>query len=313
MLWRIEIPCEPVKAVERWLEGLGHQISEPASRVKILSIPDTFDSETREPRFTYGNPIVAKVIIPYPGSTSLLTLHFDSNRIAVPVHSDSKGREVFFEISLAAPGEYSLEVDTERYAVTEFHCHKQQKISDLRRSLSQLPRLRLSVGEAKFAAWSDQPAAITTDSLKTTPVISVDLGVERLWIDLDYTSGGQRIVRLRLSPRAAEQHIKEFLTKQQPGSLRIDAGALGSINLSLITPEKEDCLQPESRIAHWLACVSAARPDRKTPAMNPATFRGTAGNPRLAFASMQNVDPALAAQIRSVAKERGRVRRRHKR
>ena len=311
-LWRILLPRDRIVAVERWLESLGHQASMPASRVKILSIPDTFDAETRLPYFTRGTPIVAKVVTPYAGATALLALYYESNKFSVSARSDSESRDVFFEISLSTPGEYSLEVDSEHETHAEFNYSNQPKISDIRRSLSQLPRLCLSIGETRFEAWSDQSTTVAIDTLKTSPEVSIDLGVERFWIDLSYISGDERVVRVQLSRREAERAINEVLSKKRPGNLRVDAGALGSINLSLLLIEKEDQSRPESRIAPWLACVSAARPEGKSPSMNPAVFRGAAGNTRLMFASMQNVKPALAAQIRSIAKRQALVNRRHK-
>lgn len=311
MMWRVEIPDKPVKDVEQWLEDVGHRVSDPAPRVRILSIPDSFDPLTRLPHFTYSNPIVVKVVAPYAGAKSVLTLCFNSNRISEPVNPGPRSREVFFEVSVAAPGEYSLEVDAEREAVAELNCHEQPKVSNIRRMLNRLPRLRLSVGGDTFEAWSDSGAAITIDRLKNTPDVSIDLGVERSRIDLYCELGGERLVRLKLLPGEAERLIKEALSKRQPGSLRVDAGALGSINIPLITPEVI-LSQPEPRITPWLACVSAACHTGRSAAVYPAAFRGTTGNLRLSTASVREVEPAAAMQIRALAKVRGRIRRRHK-
>jgi len=312
MMWRIEIPDQPVKTVDRWLGGLGHRVSDPTPRVRILSIPDFFDSETRLPHFTCSNAIVVKVIAPYAGARSVLTLCFDSNRVSEPVNPSPRSREVFFEVSVATPGEYSLEVDAEREAVAEFNCHAQPKMSDIRRILNRLPRLRISVGEDTFEAWSDSDAAITVDRLKNNPDVSIDLGVERSRIDLYCEVGDERLIRLKLLPREAERLVKEALSKHQPGSLRIDAGALGSINIPLIIHEEVSLSQPKSRIAPWIACVSASNHTGQSALVNPAAFRGTAGNWRLSPASVRGVEPAVAMQIRAVAKVRGKLRRRHK-
>jgi hypothetical protein len=312
MLWRVVIPAAPSKAVERWLENLGHRTSEPAPKVKILSIPDAFDPETRVPHFTHGIPIVTKVLAPYPGARSLLTLHFNTNSVSEPVNPSPESRESFFEISVAAPGEYSLEVDAEREVIAEFNCREQQDVSALRQSLALLPRLRLSIGGYEFEAWSDQPAAITADKLKKLPDVSIDSGVAETKIDLNYDSEDGRLVRRRLSPREAERQIKEALSKFQPGHLRVDAGALGSISLTVSIPEGEDYPQPEPRITRWLSCVAAARPPRESPGICPASFRGAAGNPLLSSASLRNVEPAFAARIRALVKVRVRARRRHK-
>jgi hypothetical protein len=313
MLWRVGLPRDYDAASSRWLENLGHPVSSPASRVKILSIPDTFDQETRLPLFAHGVPIVAKVITPYAGTKTLLTLSFESNQISVPVHSVHDSRDVFFEVSGAKTGEYALEVDDEYQMTAEFIYVEPTCIEDLHQSLSQLPRLSLSIGESRFEAWRDYNSTVATNVLKTTPDVSIDLGVEKALIDLSFVSDEERMVRQRLQPREAERLIKELLSKQRIGDLTIEAGALGSLNLGFTVVEKEQYLWRKSRLAPWLACVSAAGPSEQIPGVNPATFRGFAGDTRLVFASMRSVSPAMAAQLRSLARKRGRNYRKGKR
>ena len=312
MLWRVVLPRDYDADVERWLENLGHSVSAPASRVKILSIPDTFDPETRLPHFAHGVPIVAKIVTPYAGAKALLTLSFESNHISVPVHSDPDSRDIFFEVSVAGTGEYALEVDDEHGTTAEFVCAEPADIEGLRQSLTQLPRLRLSIGGTRFEAWLEYDPTVATNIPKSTPDVSIDLGVERAPIDLSFVSDKERIVRRRLWPREAEGLIKELLSKRRIGDLTLDAGSLGSLKLTFTVVKKEQHPQHESRIVPWLACVSAAGTSEQT-SVNPSTFRGVTGDARLVFASLRNVSPALAAQLRSLARKRKRNHRRGKR
>lgn len=314
MLWRIVLPQEPSAAVERWLESLDHSVAEPMARVKILSIPDSFDPETRLSQFTHGTPLIAKVSVPYAGAKSLLALYFSTNRIVEPVNPDPNSSDTYFEISLATPGICSLEVDAARETVAEFAIINQHRISDIRHRLSQLPKLRLSIGPDHFEAWSDQKTAIAINKLNTDPEVSINLGIEGCPIDLTYSSHNERIVRTQISPREVERLLKSIISKRRRGNLRVDAGALGSIDLALITIEKkEEHSEKEIRIAPWLACISATRAEGPPSNMNPAVLHNTFNNVRLLVASVRNVAPAVAAQLRSMAKKQAHSHRRDKR
>jgi hypothetical protein len=311
-LWRIHLPYEQSLIIERWLESLGHPVSAPAAQLKILSIPDSLDPETKVPQFTSGTPLVAKVITSHIGDKSSLALCFESNKFTLPFCSGPESREAFFEVSVGRPGNYALEVNSERDSIAEFDYCEAKGIKNLREALVRLPRLRLLIGETVFQPWSEYPAIVTVNHRGAVPEVHVDLGEEGIRLDLFITANNVRQVRNQISPRDVERRIQEALSKRQATNLRLDAGALGSLTVDIRIRELTEPVEAVNRIAGWLACASAKQ-STEPSFMGAAVTRYITQDSNLLITSLRSPHPALAAQLRAAAKRNARNKRRSKR
>jgi hypothetical protein len=311
--WQITLPRQSDAKVEQWLEHLGHPVSAPTCRIRILSIPDSFDSETQLPYFTHGTPIVGKLIAPFAGGSYSLMLSYESNRTSIPVRLNSESPEVFFELSVSTAGECTLQVDDESEGAAEFHCIEPMTIESLRQALDQLPRLRLSIGDKHFKSWTGETSVLTLPHSAGDPEVHIDLGVEQARVSLSFHSANDHLVRTELPPREAERLINQALSQRQPGELRIDAGALGSLFIPVEFSEKTAKPQPVDRVAAWLSSVMSAQSGETALAKGPTVTRRMIGNAHLLFASTRNATPALTTQFRAMAKRLHRSRQRNKR
>src|SRR6266436_1302017 len=296
-LWHLQLPPEPGLIAERWLRSLGHDVSLPEPHLQIMTVPNAVDPTTRVPSFEHGVPIVAKVVTGNREEKPLVTLSFESNTFSTTSRFGPESGESFFEISAGRLGAYSLEINGEHKSGGMFECVGPGTIEQLRNTLADAPRLRMSIGETSFVAWTDYSSTLTTKSSTVVPDVHIDLGLGQGRLNLLLYSNNVRLVRTQISPREAERIIQGEISRRMPFQLQVDAGAFGSLMLNIDTTLKCEKVRPVNRIAAWVVGASA---ESGAPAIGRS--RAMVESSELLVASIHNPTPALATQLRAAAK-----------
>ena len=296
-LWHLQLPPEPVPIVERWLRSLGHDVSLPKPHLQIMTVPNGVDPTTRVPSFEHGVPIVAKVVTGNRGEKPLVTLSFELNRFSATSRFGPESRENFFEISAGRLGDYSLDIDGVYKSGGMFECVGPSTIEQLRKTIADAPRLRMSIGETSFVAWTDYPSTLTIESWTVVPDVHIDLGLGQGRLNVLLYSNNVRRVSTQISPREAERIIQGEISRRIPFELQVDAGAFGSLMLSIDTTGKCEKARRANRIAAWVVGASA---ESGVPLIGRS--RAMVESSELLVASIHNPTPALATQLRAAAK-----------
>ena len=296
-LWHIQLPTACVASVERWLEKLGHNVCPPEPRLQFLTVPTTLNLEARMPCFEQDVPVIARVVTSQPDEKAVVTLTFGSNRFSATSRSEDGSRESFFEILAGRPGIYSVEINGDHKSARDFDCIKPLEVEQLRRLLSDVPRLRMSIGAISFEALRDSPSTLIMRAGTSLPDVHLDLGVRSARIDLFFHSVNSRRARLEMSPGEAERLIAGELAQRKPFLLRIDAGALGSISVDITTTSDNTSKSvANDRILGWATRVSA-----ESNILVGLQGRSCGETSELLVASMRSSVPALITQFRTAA------------
>lgn len=295
-LWHIQLPIYSVAGAERWLERLGHSVSLPEPQLQFLTVPSTVNLETRVAGFEQGAPLVARVVSSQPGERTVVTLKYGSNRFLAATSSEPGSKEGFFQISAGRLGAYSIEINGYLQSAQEFNCVMPMRVEQLRRLLTGVPRLKLSIGATPFETWTDCTSTLTIDARTATPDVHLDLGTHSARLDLFIQSKSSRRERLQISLQEAERIIAGELSLRQPFLLRVDAGAQGSLNVDVATSDSRRGAKPTNRISAWIA-RAAAEGDGHDKVLSRSLQRSS----ELLATSVRSPGAALRAQLRASA------------
>jgi hypothetical protein len=299
ILRRLVLPMAPSPMAEDWLREIGHELLPPSWSIKIVSVPEKVGLENGIQSFSLDSPVVAKVSAPRAGAHSHISIDYGTNRNTSSLQLEEGQRDAFISVTASGTGAKSIRIAHDRSAAIEFHIVEPMTLVDLRETLKELPKLRLSIDGEPYYAWSKNSAFNVASRRGMVRDVRIDAGVEQAVLALDYRLANRRIVRSELSVGEAEVFIGEALASGTAGELLLDSYGLGSIRLALEVPPADELPTNQVRIARWIACTSACESE-SVASLRFGLTRELSRNPILAVTASRDSRPATAMQIRAL-------------
>jgi len=231
-MWRVTIPDSALKRVESWAASLGFEIVEPAWDVVLATVPDAIDPE--DGRFIYPRkaPIICRAQSARVAATVDVFLKAGSSRYSDTVSTPRSGDSTFLAISLPWPGSNELLVGYDDRTAVPFDSTDPPSLSEIRRVLSVVPVLRLKIADMVITPWGHSVDVTLPSAGDDTPLIEILPEIEGLRLSIEW-NGEVRASRDRLTRDSAAKLLRSLLEDSRSVSVRLDAGALGSINFRL--------------------------------------------------------------------------------
>lgn len=298
-LWRLALPSEPARDVERWLTDLGHEVASPRWRVSLVSVPRGFTQEQDVQLYT-GDALLAAIDGPPREASASLTLETPGRATALEVEEGGRS----FAFARPPIGHGSLRVEAEDDVVRAFEVIPRPTAEQLRTEFARLPRLVVCVGGKSFA-----PGRHVLHRSKHAPgaAFTVETGVDGVRVALMIQTVSGRRVLVGVTPSEAARALNDSFSTEVVESFRIDAGALGACLASF----EEEAVSgaeasPEPRLAGWLSAVARSRGGPLRP-IAPWTARAASratGLRGVVSEVPSSIAPAMSALLRRFDPER---------
>jgi hypothetical protein len=252
-MWRVVLPAESSPALERWAEGIGVVLLEPAWDLSVLSIPHAFDSTGRVPVFGVRETLIAKVNSPTPGAQTGLSLNMSSSRQTITVAA-SDHCAAFVAFSVAWQGSNHFEISDRMTGW--FETDSKPTIADIRRSLGTVPILRVAVGESVAQTWK-APLEIPALAQGEEPLdISILPELEDLRLGLLWEGNDGAGREEGLTSDSTRNRLREFWGKDI--EVRISAGALGWVDLRFHPAHRRGVDRSRDRVLRWASLAATS-------------------------------------------------------
>jgi hypothetical protein len=236
-LWRVTLPDVSSSRFDSWAEAVGVEAVEPAWGLRFGSIPDSFCPDRGIPIFQTRKTLIATLEAPGRGARADVKLSTGSGAISSDSFSLAPGSyDGFVAFSVAWPGSNELSVGYDQRSVLRFETEEAEDLSDLKRALARVSILKVSVGDAVVSSWGEPFEIAVPRRDKEAPKIALRPDFEELRVGLLWKIAEVEEQEEELSVSAATRRLNAFFELRRDVDVRVDAGAMGSVNLRFRVP-----------------------------------------------------------------------------
>jgi len=245
-MWRVSLPDECDPSLERWAEGVGVVLLEPAWDLTVLSVPHGFSSKSRVPVFGTNEMLIAKLTSPQGRARTSLSLKTGTSGQGITVEASS-GSTAFVAFDVPWPGSNEFKISDQ--PTGWFETAIGPSVTELREALRAVPSFCLLIGENVMTAWRDQVEIPALGKSESPPeiVISPELEDLRLGLSWEDEEGGGS--EQSLTCEATKNRVREFWGRDV--KVKISAGALGCVRLWFRSAQKVTSGRSNTRTLSW--------------------------------------------------------------